>query len=161
MKNKYFVCYVFLLLKDKHFYAIAVKYVFQVAFLAVSWHVLLYREWVFKEGKKLKTPTQTGIDDREIQVLPSLEAQKQGLWPQAQDVRAPALRYCESLGFLCILIILVKWSCSVVSNSLWPHGHQAPLSMGFSRQEYWSGLPFPDYPWAIAIPGLIAIHDSI
>jgi len=30
-------------------------------------------------------------------------------------------------------------SCSVVSNSLQPHG----LSMGFSRQEYWSGLPFP------------------
>ena len=22
-------------------------------------------------------------------------------------------------------------------------GYQAPLSMGFSRQEYWSGLPFP------------------
>ena len=22
-------------------------------------------------------------------------------------------------------------------------GHQAPLSMGFSTQEYWSGLPFP------------------
>ena len=21
--------------------------------------------------------------------------------------------------------------------------HQAPLSMGFSRQEYWAGLPFP------------------
>ena len=21
--------------------------------------------------------------------------------------------------------------------------HQAPLSMGFSRQQYWSGLPFP------------------
>ena len=37
-------------------------------------------------------------------------------------------------------------TCSVVSNSMWPHGlvaHQAPLSMGFSRQEYWSGLPFP------------------
>ena len=26
---------------------------------------------------------------------------------------------------------------------LHPHGHQAPPSMGFSRQEYWSGLPFP------------------
>ena len=24
-----------------------------------------------------------------------------------------------------------------------PIAHQAPLSMGFSRQEYWSGLPFP------------------
>ena len=31
-----------------------------------------------------------------------------------------------------------------MSDSLRPHGlYQAPLSMGFSRQEYWSGLPFP------------------
>ena len=38
-------------------------------------------------------------------------------------------------------------SHSVMSDSLQPHGlqraHQAPLSMGFSQQEYWSGLPFP------------------
>ena len=25
----------------------------------------------------------------------------------------------------------------------WTVAHQAPLSMGFSRQEYWSGLPCP------------------
>ena len=25
----------------------------------------------------------------------------------------------------------------------WAVIHQAPLSMGFSRQEYWSGFPFP------------------
>ena len=24
-----------------------------------------------------------------------------------------------------------------------PHAHQAPPSMGFSRQEYWSGVPLP------------------
>ena len=31
-----------------------------------------------------------------------------------------------------------------MSDSLRPHvGYRAPLSMGFSRQEYWSGLPFP------------------
>ena len=40
-----------------------------------------------------------------------------------------------------------KWSRSVVSNSLQPHrltiAYQAPPSMGFSRQEYWSGLPLP------------------
>ena len=31
------------------------------------------------------------------------------------------------------------------SNSLQPYelAHQTPLSMGFSRQEYWSGLPWP------------------
>ena len=27
--------------------------------------------------------------------------------------------------------------------TLWTVTHQAPLSMGFSRQDYWSGLPFP------------------
>ena len=25
----------------------------------------------------------------------------------------------------------------------WTAAHQAPLSMGFSRQEYWSGVPLP------------------
>ena len=25
----------------------------------------------------------------------------------------------------------------------WPVAHQAPLSLGFSGKEYWSGLPFP------------------
>ena len=38
------------------------------------------------------------------------------------------------------------FSHSVVSDSFetpWTIAHQAPLSMGFSRQEYWSGLPFP------------------
>ena len=31
--------------------------------------------------------------------------------------------------------------------------HQAPLSMGFSRREYWNGLPFPP-------PGILAIQGS-
>ena len=36
-------------------------------------------------------------------------------------------------------------ACLVTSNSLQPHrlSPQASLFMGFSRQEYWSGLPFP------------------
>ena len=35
--------------------------------------------------------------------------------------------------------------CSLVSDSAtpWTVAHQAPLPMGFPRQEYWSGLPFP------------------
>ena len=35
----------------------------------------------------------------------------------------------------------------------WTVAHQAPLSMGFSRQEYWSGLPFPS-PGDLPIPGI-------
>ena len=38
-----------------------------------------------------------------------------------------------------------KWSHSVVSDSAtpWTIAHQASPSVGFSRQEYWSGLPLP------------------
>ena len=46
--------------------------------------------------------------------------------------------------------------CSVVSNSFptqWTVAHQAPLSMGFSRQEYWTGLPCPP-PGNLADPGI-------
>ena len=33
-------------------------------------------------------------------------------------------------------------SCPIIGTP-WTVAHQTPLSMGFSRQEYWSGLPFP------------------
>ena len=44
---------------------------------------------------------------------------------------------------------------SVVSSSAtpWTVAHQAPLSMGFSRQEYWSGLPYPS-PGDLPNPGI-------
>ena len=35
----------------------------------------------------------------------------------------------------------------------WIVAHQAPLSMGFSRQEYWSGLPLPS-PGVLPHPGI-------
>ena len=34
-------------------------------------------------------------------------------------------------------------SCAPLFATPWTIAHQAPLSMGFSRQEYWNGLPFP------------------
>ena len=36
----------------------------------------------------------------------------------------------------------VAQSCPTLCDP-WTLAHKAPLSMGFSRQEYWSGLPFP------------------
>ena len=35
----------------------------------------------------------------------------------------------------------------------WTVAYQAPPSMGFSRQEYWSGLPFPS-PGDLSDPGI-------
>ena len=40
-----------------------------------------------------------------------------------------------------------------LSATHWTVAHQAPLSMGFSRQEYWSGLPCPP-PGELPDPGI-------
>ena len=46
-------------------------------------------------------------------------------------------------------------ACSVVSDSAtpWTVALQAPLFIEFSRQEYWSGLPFPS-PGDLSHPGI-------
>ena len=47
---------------------------------------------------------------------------------------------------------LVAKSCPTLANP-WTVASQAPLSMGFPRQEYWSGLPFPS-PGDLLDPGI-------
>ena len=45
-----------------------------------------------------------------------------------------------------LIVTVKKWksrSHVQLFANLWTIAHQAPPSMGFSRQEYWSGLPFP------------------
>ena len=57
---------------------------------------------------------------------------------------------------LCYLSMTVC-VCSVMSDSAtpWTVALLAPLSMEFSRQEYWSGVPFPT-PGYIPDPGIKA-----
>ena len=44
---------------------------------------------------------------------------------------------------LALLLVVVQCLSHVqLLTTLWTIAHQAPLSVGFSRQEYWSGLPF-------------------
>ena len=57
-----------------------------------------------------------------------------------------------------IFSILLHWFGLVTKScrtlvAPWTLAHQAPLSMGFSRQEYWSGLPFPS-PEGLPYPGI-------
>ena len=65
---------------------------------------------------------------------------------------------------ICYFDGLVAKSCSTLATP-WTVAHQAPLSMGFSRQEYWSGLPFPspeDLPNLGIEPGSPALQaDSL
>ena len=45
--------------------------------------------------------------------------------------------------FLMHACLLSRFSCVQLFVTLWTVAGQAPLSMGFSRQECWSGLPCP------------------
>ena len=53
------------------------------------------------------------------------------------------------------MLSILNDACMVVSNSAtpWTVAYQAPPSMGFSRQEYWSGLLFPS-PGDLPDPGI-------
>ena len=58
--------------------------------------------------------------------------------------------------------VLSRYSCVWLFVTLWIVVHQAPLFMGFSRQKYFSGLPFPpprDLPnWGLNLPLLRLLH---
>ena len=58
----------------------------------------------------------------------------------------------RSLWLVCVLCAQ-SLTCIQVFATPWTVAHQAPLSMGFSRQEHWSGLPFPS-PWDLPDPGI-------
>ena len=57
----------------------------------------------------------------------------------SREKKSPLLKCTHRFMHMCM------HSSSVMFNSAtpWTVARQAPLSMGFSRQAYWSGLPFP------------------
>ena len=61
-----------------------------------------------------------------------LESEK--TWVQVQAL--PGSRWL-------LLLLLSHFSRVQLCATPWTAARQAPLSLGFSRQEYWSGLPFP------------------
>ena len=54
-----------------------------------------------------------------------------------------ALDHSLLLGDSGFISLPRNWLNVWLFETLWTVAHQVPLSMGFSRQEYWSGLPFP------------------
>ena len=59
----------------------------------------------------------------------------------------------EHPGLRTYVCLLSHLSCVRLFATLWTVAIQVPLSMGFSRQEYWSGLPCPS-PGALPNPGI-------
>ena len=74
-----------------------------------------------------------------------------GIEPTSPALQADALP-SESPGKLKVGSVLVGQSCLTLCVTR-PVIHQVPLFMGFFRQEYWSGLPFPS-PGDLPNPGI-------
>ena len=58
--------------------------------------------------------------------------------------------------YICVCVcacLLSRFSCVWLFSTLWTLAFQAPSSMGFSRQEYWSGWPCPP-PGDLPDPGI-------
>ena len=64
-----------------------------------------------------------------------------------------SLQNCEKTNLLFKPLTVYFLSCVCLFCDPWTIAHQAPLSMGFPRQEYWSGLPSPS-------PGNLPDHGS-
>ena len=74
------------------------------------------------------------------------------VWPhRRQPTRLPCPWDCPGKNtgmgchFLlqCMKVKLKSLSCVPLSVTPWTTAYQAPPSMGFSRQEHWSGVPLP------------------
>ena len=81
-----------------------------------------------------------------------------GVWgPQSGDRGLEFSRKRKGQTFVfCLHSFKVKvksLSCVRLFTTPWIVAHQSPPSMGFSRQEYWSGLPFPS-PGDLPNPGI-------
>ena len=79
-----------------------------------------------------------------------------GSWGLWCSMGYPGVTQCSSS---------LRWRCLVLSRvrrlaTPWTVAHQAPLSMGFSRQEYWSGLPCPP-PGGLPDPGIAPASPAL
>ena len=59
------------------------------------------------------------------------------------STKGPAASQGSGRVDLLLLVLLSRFSCVRLCATPEMAAHQAPPSLGFSRQEHWSGLPFP------------------
>ena len=62
---------------------------------------------------------------------------------QQQTIHELAIKSYELHSEMSVCVFMLsRFHCVRLFVTPWTVDHQAPLSMGFSRQEYWSGLHF-------------------
>jgi len=61
----------------------------------------------------------------------------------SHEIKRCLLLGIKAMTNLLLLLLLSCFSHVRLCATPWTAAHQAPPSLGFSRQEHWSGLPFP------------------
>ena len=83
-----------------------------------------------------------------------MEKMNQGQKNRETSIKCGNICCCMSYGKTKLDLWKWKYESHVQIFAIpWSVSHQAPLSMEFSRQEYWSGLPFPS-PGDLPHPGI-------
>ena len=93
---------------------------------------------------KLVTDDMDGAGKKEESVQSNSESQ----------IQLPATDYSTWLSNACALRRVRFFATPQMVD------HQAPLSMGFHRQEYWRGLPFPS-PGDLSDPGIEPVSPAL
>ena len=110
--------------------------------------VLMFLSSMKKNLSQLLLQRSSAAAAKSLQLCPTLCDPIDGSPPGSH---VPGILQARTLEWVAISFSnALKWKVKVKSLSRvwllatpWTAAHQAPPSMGFSRQEYWSGLPLP------------------
>ena len=121
--------------------------------LAFPHHTSIFPSWLPAlqtpaSDAKTYFPTVAAAAAKSLQSCPTLCNHIDGSPPGSP---APGILQARTLEWVAISFSNAwKWkvkrkslSCVRLFATTWTTAHQAPPSMGFSRQEYWSGVPLP------------------
>ena len=136
--------------------------------------ILLALSWRFDTSEHLmsmfsslllnKMCWSMGISNRFIRRKEPKEVGWGKVWEGNMRKQCWALRFASKL--IVSLTVACVWVCAQSLSCVWlcdPHGlvaHHVPLSMGFSRWEYWSGLTFPP-PRDLPDPGIKPVSPAL
>ena len=130
-------------MKINHLYLLQLMYLYNLN----TTHIIFLLVWVASEFKPW-TSTTAGAAAKLFQSCPTL-CDPIDSSPLGSTV--PGILQARTLEWAAIFFSNAwKWKVKVKSLSRvrlfetpWTAAYQAPLPMGFSRQEYWSGVPLP------------------
>ena len=136
---------------------------------ATSWTFILFHNkikyvyFISQWNKKVYFINKTAAAAKSLQSCPTLCDPIDGSPP---DSPVPVILQARTLEWVAISFSSAsKWKVKVKSlhrvrllATPWTAAYQAPPSLGFSRQEHWSGLPFPSpvhqsekWKWSLSI----------